>query len=64
MGVLVVAQSTSILPVTSAPAMIAYGSGGFTTKDMVRLGIPLAVIMYLLIFLFMFTYWTMIGLWH
>lgn len=64
MGVLIVAQSTAILPVTSAPAMIAYGTGGFTTKDMVRLGLPLAVVMYVLIVLFMFTYWPMIGLFH
>ncbi|MBU2699640.1 anion transporter [Sporomusaceae bacterium BoRhaA] len=64
MGVLIVAQSTAILPVTSAPAMIAYGTGGFTTKDMVKLGIPLAVIMYVLILVFMFTYWPLIGLWR
>lgn len=64
LGVSLVAQCTAILPVTSAPAMIAYGANGFTTGDMVKLGIPLAVVMYALILLFMFTYWPMIGLWH
>lgn len=62
MGVLVVAQSTAILPVTSAPAMIAYGTGGFKTKDMIQLGVPLAVIMYVLLFICMLTYWKFIGL--
>ena len=48
---------------TSAPAMIAYGAGGFTTRDMMRLGLPLTVIMYGLIVLFMFAYWPLVGLW-
>jgi anion transporter len=64
MGVCLVAQCTAVLPVTSTPAMIAYGAGGFTAKDMIRLSIPLTVIMFGLILLFMFTYWPMIGLWH
>jgi anion transporter len=64
MGVCLVAQCTAVLPVTSAPAMIAYGAGGFTAKDMIRLSIPLTIIMFGLILLFMFTYWPMIGLWH
>jgi di/tricarboxylate transporter len=44
--------------------MIAYGAGGFTAKDMIKLSIPLTVLMFGLIVLFMFTYWPMIGLWH
>ena len=64
MGAALVAQCTAVIPVTSAPAMIAYGAGGFTTRDMVKLGLPMAVLMYALIVLFMFTYWPMIGLWH
>jgi di/tricarboxylate transporter len=64
MGVCLVAQCTAVLPVTSAPAMIAYGAGGFTAKDMIKLSIPLTVLMFGLIVLFMFTYWPMIGLWH
>ena len=63
LGVALIAQCLSIIPVTSAPAMIAYGVGGFTTRDMMRLGLPLAVIMYGLIVLFMFTYWPLVGLW-
>ncbi len=64
LGASVVAQCTAILPVTSAPAMIAYGAGGFTTRDMAKLGVPLAVVMYILLLLFMFTYWPLIGMWH
>ena len=64
MGVCLVAQCTAVIPVTSAPAMIAYGAGGFTTKDMIRLSIPLTVVMFALLLLFMFTYWPWIGLWH
>jgi len=63
LGVALIAQCLSIIPVTSAPAMIAYGAGGFTTRDMIRLGLPLAAIMYGLIMLFMFTYWPLVGLW-
>ena len=64
MGVCLVAQCTAVIPVTSAPAMIAYGAGGFTTKDMIRLSIPLTAVMFALLLLFMFTYWPWIGLWH
>lgn len=56
LGVALIAQCLAIIPVTSAPAMIAYGAGGFTTRDMIRLGIPLAVVMYALIVACMFTY--------
>jgi hypothetical protein len=35
-GVALIAQCLSIIPVTSAPAMIGYGAGGFTTRDMMR----------------------------
>ncbi len=63
LGVSLVAQCVAILPVTSAPAMIAYGAGGFTTRDMIRLGLPLAVLMYALIFVCMIAYWPLVGLW-
>ena len=63
LGVALIAQCLAIIPVTSAPAMIAYGAGGFSTRDMIRLGLPLSLIMYVLIFLFMFTYWPLVGLW-
>jgi sodium-dependent dicarboxylate transporter 2/3/5 len=45
LSVALIAQCLAIIPVTSAPAMIAYGAGGFTTRDMIRLGLPLAAIM-------------------
>ena len=64
MGVCLIAQCTAVIPVTSAPAMIAYGAGGFTTRDMIRLSIPLTAVMFALMLLFMFTYWPLIGLWH
>jgi len=64
LGVSLVAQCTAIIPVTSAPAMIAYGAGGFTTKDMVKLGIPLTVVMYVLLLVSMFFYWPLIGVWR
>jgi solute carrier family 13 (sodium-dependent dicarboxylate transporter), member 2/3/5 len=63
LGVALIAQCIAIIPVTSAPAMIAYGAGGFKTRDMIRLGLPLTVIMYGLIVLFMFSYWPLVGLW-
>lgn len=63
LGVSLVAQCTAVIPVTSAPAMIAYGAGGFTTKDMMRLGLPLTVVMYGLILVCMFFYWPLIGIW-
>jgi solute carrier family 13 (sodium-dependent dicarboxylate transporter), member 2/3/5 len=63
LGVALIAQCLAIIPVTSAPAMIAYGAGGFTTRDMIRLGLPLAAIMYGLIVLFIFSYWPLVGLW-
>ena len=63
LGVSLVAQCLAIIPVTSAPAMIAYGAGGFTTRDMIRLGLPLAVVMYVLIFACMISYWPLVGLW-
>ncbi|TWB97062.1 anion transporter [Bradyrhizobium macuxiense] len=64
LGVALIAQCLSIIPVTSAPAMIAYGAGGFTTRDMMKLGLPLAAIMYGIMMLFMFTYWPLVGLWR
>jgi di/tricarboxylate transporter len=63
LGVALIAQCLAIIPVTSAPAMIAYGAGGFTTRDMIKLGLPLAAVMYALIVVCMFTYWPLVGLW-
>ena len=63
LGVSLVAQCLAIIPVTSAPAMIAYGAQGFTTRDMIRLGLPLTGVMYVLILVCMLVYWPLIGLW-
>jgi hypothetical protein len=41
LGVTLIAQCLSIIPVMSAPAMIAYGAGGFTARDLLRLGLRL-----------------------
>jgi di/tricarboxylate transporter len=41
LGVALIAQCLSIIPVMSAPAMIAYGAGGFTARDLLRLGLRL-----------------------
>jgi anion transporter len=64
LGVSLVAQCLAILPVTSAPAMIAYGAGGFSTIDMIKLGLPLAIVMYAIIFTCMIAYWPAVGLWR
>jgi len=63
LGVSLVAQCLAIIPVTSAPAMIAYGAQGFNTRDMMRVGLPLTVVMYGLILVCMFIYWPMVGIW-
>jgi hypothetical protein len=41
LGVALIAQCLSIISVMSAPAMIAYGAGGFTARDLLRLGLRL-----------------------
>jgi anion transporter len=64
LGVSLVAQCLAIIPVTSAPAMIAYGAQGFNTRDMMRVGLPLAVVMYGLILVCMFVYWPLVGIWN
>jgi solute carrier family 13 (sodium-dependent dicarboxylate transporter), member 2/3/5 len=43
--------------------LVAYGAGGFTTRDVMRFGLPFAAMMYALIVLLMFTYWPIVGLW-
>lgn len=63
LGVSLVAQCTAIIPVTSAPAMIAYGAGGFTSRDMMRLGLPLTAAMFALLLVAMFGYWPLTGIW-
>lgn len=51
-----------ILPVNAPQNMLAYGTGTFTAKDLMRTGVPLTVIGYLMILLFAATYWQWVGL--
>lgn len=46
-----------ILPISAPQNMLAYGTGTFTAKQFMRVGIPLTVIGYLLILLLSATYW-------
>jgi sodium-dependent dicarboxylate transporter 2/3/5 len=51
-----------LLPVSAPQNMLAYGTGAFKVKDLLKSGIPLTVMGYLLILLFSATYWKWIGL--
>lgn len=51
-----------LLPVSAPQNMLAYGTGAFKVKDLLKSGVPLTVIGYLLILLFSATYWKWIGL--
>lgn len=51
-----------LLPVSAPQNMLAYGTGAFTVKDFLKVGIPLTIIGYLLILLLSATYWQWIGL--
>lgn len=50
-----------ILPISAPQNMLAYGTGTFTVKQFMRVGIPLTVIGYLLVLLLSATYWQWIG---
>lgn len=51
-----------LLPVSAPQNMLAYGTGTFTMKQLLKSGIPLTVVGYLLILLFSATYWKWVGL--
>lgn len=51
-----------LLPVNAPQNMLAYGTGAFRAKDLLKTGIPLTIIGYLMIILFSATYWQWIGL--
>lgn len=51
-----------LLPVSAPQNMLAYGTGAFTTKDLLKSGIPITLVGYLLIIIFSLTYWQWIGL--
>ncbi|MDU2064690.1 MAG: DASS family sodium-coupled anion symporter [Sporomusaceae bacterium] len=51
-----------ILPVSAPQNMIAYATGAFSVKQMMKVGIPLTVVGFALLVLFTFTYWHWLGL--
>lgn len=51
-----------ILPVNAPQNMLAYGTGTFTARDLMKTGVPLTIAGYLLILLFAATYWKWVGL--
>ena len=51
-----------LLPVSAPQNMLAYGTGAFSSKDLLKSGIPITLIGYLLIVLFSMTYWQWVGL--
>lgn len=51
-----------ILPISAPQNMLAYGTGTFTVKQFIKVGIPLTLIGYLLVLLLSATYWRWLGL--
>ncbi|WP_077318722.1 DASS family sodium-coupled anion symporter [Virgibacillus proomii] len=51
-----------LLPVNAPQNMLAYGTGTFTTKQLLKSGIPITVLGYILIIIFSATYWQWVGL--
>ncbi|VBB09820.1 sodium/sulphate symporter [Lucifera butyrica] len=51
-----------ILPVNSPQGMVPYATNTFEVKDMAKVGIPLTIIGFAVLILFMFTYWHWLGL--
>jgi sodium-dependent dicarboxylate transporter 2/3/5 len=63
LAVVLLGGATNILPVNSSSGIVAYSTGAFETKDMVKIGIPVTIAVFVLIMVFMFTYWPLVGLW-
>ncbi|MEH7522758.1 DASS family sodium-coupled anion symporter [Bacillus sp. JJ1503] len=51
-----------LLPVSAPQNMLAYGTGTFTSKDLLKSGLPITIIGYILIIIFSLTYWQWVGL--
>lgn len=51
-----------ILPVNAPQNMLAFGTGGYTAKDLMKVGIPITVIGLVLVLILSVTYWQWIGL--
>jgi anion transporter len=55
-------QFSVLLPVNTPMSMIAYATETFTARDMLKIGIPLLFILFLLTMFFAATYWRWIGI--
>ena len=51
-----------ILPVNAPQNMLAYGTGGYKASDLLKAGIPITIIGYILILILTATYWSWLGL--
>ena len=51
-----------LLPVSAPQNMLAYGTGAFTTMDLLKSGLPITIVGYILIVIFSLTYWQWVGL--
>lgn len=51
-----------LLPVSAPQNMLAYGTGTFTARDLLKTGVPITIIGYILIVVFSMTYWQWVGL--
>ncbi|MBP3040390.1 DASS family sodium-coupled anion symporter [Bacillaceae bacterium Marseille-Q3522] len=51
-----------LLPVSAPQNMLAYGTGAFTSSDLLKAGLPITIIGYILIIIFSLTYWQWVGL--
>ena len=54
-------QFSLILPVNTPMSMVAYTTDTFSSKEMMRVGIPLCIIAVILMVLFSATYWRWVG---
>lgn len=50
-----------ILPINAPQNMLAFGTGGYKAKDLIKAGIPITIIGYVLILILTATYWSWIG---
>lgn len=62
LGVSIMAHDVFLTPVNSANTMIAYGTDTFKTGDMLRIGIPLTIAVFLLLIPWVVIYWPLVGL--
>ncbi len=51
-----------ILPVNAPQNMLAFGTGGYTAKDLMKVGIPITIVGVALIAILALTYWQWVGL--